>query len=353
MYEDITYESLKEEMLQEITLTDKREGSFVSDMISAAAMEGEKAYTALRQAIALFFKQDVKGEYADRFAAEYDIIRKMGTKAEGEVTFTGEPGAVIQSGTMCTTASGMVFLTVTEGIIREDGTVTLPAIAENVGDNYNILSGYINALPVAIKDVTAVTNANIFVGGTDVETDEELMERLLLRLRTPATSGNKYHYMQWAMEVNGIGDAQVFPLEDGPGTVGVMPITSGGRAPDVDILDAVYAHIEEQRPIGATVSVYAPEEVMITVNAGIETTSAISLESVTAAYKSLFAAHIRNGVFKENKVDYYYCLSMFYSIPGVVAVRSFQLNGGTANINIGAKQIQVAGEVTITEVAPE
>ncbi|MBR4934499.1 MAG: baseplate J/gp47 family protein [Anaerotignum sp.] len=353
MYDDITYESLKEEMLQEITLTDKREGSYVNDMISTSAMEGEKAYAALRHVISIFFKQDAKGEYADKFAGEYGIVRKMGTKAEGEVTFTGEPGAVIPSGTMCTTASGLVFLTTVEGTIGEDGTVTVPAIAENVGDNYNILAGYINTLPVAIKDVTAVTNARIFVGGTDVETDEELMERLLLRLRTPATSGNKYHYMQWALEVNGVGDAQVFPLENGPGTVGVMPITSGGRAPDQDILDAVYAHIEEQRPIGATVRVYAPSEVMITVNAGIEITSAVSLESVTAAYKSLFAAHIRNGVFKENKVDYYYCLSMFYNIPGVVAVRSFALNGGTANINIGAKQIQVAGEVTITEVEPE
>lgn len=33
MYEDRLYEVLKEEMLQEITQTDKREGSFVNDII--------------------------------------------------------------------------------------------------------------------------------------------------------------------------------------------------------------------------------------------------------------------------------------------------------------------------------
>lgn len=353
MYEDITYESLREEMLKEITLTDKREGSFVSDIVSTSAMEGEKVYAALRQAISLFFKVDVKGEFADRFAEEYDIYRKEGTKAEGEVTFTGEVGVEIPLGTMCTTASNLIFLTTAAGVIGEDGTVTLPAEAEEIGDKYNILAGYINDLPVAIRDVTAVTNHEIFLGGSNVENDEELMERLLLHLRTPATSGNTYHYMQWALEVDGVGDAKIFPLDDGPGTVGVMPITSSGRAPDQDILDAVYAHIEEERPIGATVSVYAPTEVMISINAEIEITTAVTLASVTAAYKSLFDAYIRNGVFNLTTVDYYRCLSMFYDISGVTSVKSFTMNGGTESITIREKQIQVAGDVVITEVDAE
>ena len=27
----------------------------------------------------------------------------------------------------------------------------------------------------------------------------------------PATSGNVYHYMQWAREVAGVGDSKIFP----------------------------------------------------------------------------------------------------------------------------------------------
>ena len=353
MFEDITFESLREEMLDEITLTDKREGSFVGDIVSSSAMKGEQVYADLRRVVSIFFKTDCGGEFADRFAEEYDIYRKEGTKAEGSVTFTGEIGVEIPLGTMCATASGLIYLTTNSGVIGEDGKVTLPVEAEEVGDKYNILAGYINNLPVAIRDVTGVTNASNFIGGSNVETDEELMARLLLRLRTPATSGNKYHYMQWALEVDGVGDAQVFPLENGPGTVGVMPITSSGRAPDQDILDAVYANIEEKRPIGATVSVYAPEEVMISINAEIEITTAVTLSSVTMAYKSLFDAYIRSGVFTMPTVDYYRCLSMFYDIPGVTSVKTFTMNGGTGNISIGAKQIQVAGEVTVTEVDAE
>ena len=44
MYEDRLYEALKEEMLQEITQTDKREGSFVNDIISTSAMKGEEVW---------------------------------------------------------------------------------------------------------------------------------------------------------------------------------------------------------------------------------------------------------------------------------------------------------------------
>lgn len=353
MYENMTYEFLKAEMLEEITQTDKREGSYANDMLSPGAMEGEKLYAELRKLVSIFFKTDCTGEYVDKFASEYDIYRKEGTKAEGEVTFTGETGVEIPVGTLVATASGLMFLTMQDGTIGEDGTVTLPVEAEDVGDKYNILAGYINTLPVSIRDVTAVTNTEIFIGGSDVETDEELLGRLLLRLRTPATSGNTYHYLQWALEVDGVGDAKVFPLDDGPGTVGVMPITSSGRAPDQDILDEVYNHIEEERPIGATVSVYAPTEVMVAITAEIEITAAVTLSSVKAAYTALFDAYIKNSVFKLTTVDYYKCLSMFYDISGVVSVKTFSMNGGSESITIGDKQIQVTGDVVITEVVSE
>ena len=68
MYEDRLYEALKEEMLQEITQTDKREGSFVNDIISTSAMKGEEVWAELSRAVGVFFKKDCTGEYCDRFA---------------------------------------------------------------------------------------------------------------------------------------------------------------------------------------------------------------------------------------------------------------------------------------------
>ena len=120
-----------------------------------------------------------------------------------------------------------MFVTTEVGSIGANGTVSVPVEAEDIGDKYNILAGYINTLPVAVRDVTGVANDTAFIGGAEAETDEELIDRLLLRLRTPATSGNAYHYLQWALEVEGVGNAKVFPLDNGPGTVGYADYLGG------------------------------------------------------------------------------------------------------------------------------
>ena len=347
MYENKTYEALKEEMLQEITLTDKREGSFVNDMLSTAALQSEKLYVELEHTLAVAFLQNCVGEDADEKAQEEGLSRKAGTKAKGRVTFTGEVGKDITEGTLCGTAGGLQFATTQTGQIGADGTATLPVEAEEIGDKYNVLAGYINTLSVGMNGVTGVSNAEGTLGGAEEETDAELIARILLKKRTPATSGNKHHYLQWALEVNGVGNAKIFPLDNGPGTVGVMPITSGGRAADEEILQSVREHIEEQRPIGATVSVYAPQEVLLSVSAVVAISADTTLSAVQEAYRKEFEAYIKEGVFRLQVIDYYKCLSMFYEISGVMSVTAFRLNGGTESVSIGEKQIQVCGAISV------
>lgn len=347
MYENETYEALKEEMLKEIALVDKREGSFVNDMLSTAALQGERLYVAMEHALAVAFLKSCTGEDAEEKAQEEGLTRKAGTKAKGEVTFTGEAGKEIPAGTLVGTASGLFFVTMEAAVTDEGGTVTVEVEAESIGDNYNVLAGYINNIPVAVGGATAVTNASGTLGGSEEETDAELVARTLLKKRTPATSGNAYHYLQWALEVDGIGNARVFPLDNGAGTVGVMPITSSGRAPDSDILEAVKKNIEAQRPIGADVSVYAPTEVMIQTAATVTISSDTTIAAVKKAYTEKLEAYIKGGVFLLQVVDYYKCLSLFYEIAGVVSVQSFAINGEEESVSIGEKQIQVMGEVLV------
>lgn len=349
MYEEQTYEAIKTKMLAEITQTDKREGSFVNDMLSPAALACETLYTALEHTLAVAFLQNCTGTDADAKAAEEGLTRKAGTKASGEATFTGEAGVQIPAGSLCATVGGLCFATTEAGEIGEAGSVTLAIEAAEAGDAYNVLAGYISILPIDIRGVSGVTNSEGTLGGAEEETDTALIERILLKKRTPATSGNKYHYLQWALEADGVGNAKIFPLDNGAGTVGVMPITAAGRAPDDDILAAVSQNIEEQRPIGATVSVYAPTEVLLSVSAVLTLTGDTTLATVKEAYRTLFSEYIKGSVFRLSTVDYYKCLSMFYEITGVSGVTSFLLNGGEESIAIGEKEIQVCGEITVTE----
>ncbi len=130
--------------------------------------------------------------------------------------------------------------------------------------------------------------------GTDPESDEALYGRIHAHLSRPATSGNAYHYEQWALEVAGVGAARVFPLWNGAGTVKVVLVdggmepasrvfplwngagtvkvvlVDGGMEPaSAEIVAAVQAHIEANRPIGATVTVAAAAPLSINVTAAV------------------------------------------------------------------------------------
>lgn len=347
MYEDKTYENIRDEILSKVTLTDTREGSFASDVVSPISYEMEKTYNQFDRMLGIVFLDTSAGTYIDDRGKEYGIIRKEGTCAKGEVTFTGEKDVEIPIGTLCATVGGLMFEVLEGGVIPEGGTITLPVEAQEPGDKYNVLAGSVRVLPTSIFGVTAVTNDAKMLGGSERETDAELVERILLKLQSPATSGNVYHYKLWAMNVEGVGNVKVFPLDNGPGTVTVMPITSSGRSPDEEIIQRVEEYIEEQRPIGATVTVMAPAEKMINVAASVEITTAVTVETVKEAYGKLLEEYIKSSVFKLSTVDYFKCLSMFYDIEGVVSVKTFTINGGTESISIGEKEIQVTGSIDI------
>lgn len=349
MYEEKTYEAIRDGILERVTATDKREGSFVSDMVSPISYELESVYNQFDRMLGVMFLDTSAGEYIDKRGEEYGILRKEGSKAKGECTFYGSEYTEIPVGTLCATAGGLLYEVQEGGTIDESGEITLPIIAEQIGDRYNVLTGSIHILPVEIFGVTRISNANKLLGGTERETDNELVERILMRLQAPATSGNAYHYRMWAMDVEGVGNARIFPLDNGPGTVTVLPITSSHRSPDAEIIQKVTAYIEEMRPIGATVTVQAPTERLINVAATVEISTATTIEKVRRKYTELMEAYIKGSVFRLGRVDYYRCLSMFYDIEGVTAVNTFRMNGGTDSIDIDEKEIQVMGTVEVYE----
>lgn len=126
--------------------------------------------------------------------------------------------------------------------------------ADAVGRAYNIRAGELTQMVNTISGLESWSNADAD-GGTDEETDAALCARLYEHLQKPATSGNTYHYERWAKEVNGVGDAKVTPLWNGPGTVKVLIVGPDKEPVSSEIVTACAAYIDAQRPIGATVTV--------------------------------------------------------------------------------------------------
>lgn len=80
--------------------------------------------------------------------------------------------------------------------------------------------------------------------GYEAETDEAYYQRFLVRLQTPPTSGNQYHYLSWAMEAPGVGGVQVYPLDRGDNTVGVVLIDQFGKPASRELVEQVQTYID-------------------------------------------------------------------------------------------------------------
>lgn len=347
MYEDITPESIEEAILAGITRFDTREGSFARTLIAPASYEIWKGYTALEGVPDMIFITEQSGQYIDKKAADFGLTRKPGVKAAGSITLNGRSGTVVPAGKVFLTPDGLGYTLDAQAVIPSGGSVSGTITAQEVGEIYNVGAGEISVQQSPLSGLTSFA-AGETSGGVDEETDAQLVERYYDYIRKPATSGNVYQYEQWAESVTGVGQAKIFPLWDGPGTVKV--VISGqdyGVAPP-DTVEACAAYIESVRPIGATVTVESAQALPISVTAAVVIDATTTKEGVKAAFTASANDYLRSITFQKDEVVYNRLLFLLLDIDGVQDVTSMTVNGGTDNIAIGDAQIPTLAGVVIS-----
>lgn len=330
------------------TEADKREGTWTADNLQAVANELARIYdqdieTILPQA----FVATADGENLDKACSDYGITRRQATAAEVLVTLTGTPGFYYW---LEVYADELAFL-VPEAIqIPNSGTVTAVAVCMVTGEVGNVAAGTISK--ASDRRITKVTNAMDATGGYDRETDEVLRERTLEHIRTPANSGNIAHYVQWAKEISGVHKVKVYDLARGAGTVDVVIIADDNTVPPPKLLEEVLENIETQRPIGADVQVLSAEAVDLVVEAQVIVQPGYTAEGVkNSLYKEL-KAYCEGIAFASGTISYLGIANRIFSCPGVVDVTAYTVNGGTASIQLQARQFPVAQQPVISvEVA--
>lgn len=172
------------------------------------------------------------------------------------------------------------------------------------------------------------------------------------RLSLPITSGNANHYIQWAKEVAGVSYASCIPLWNGNGTVKVV-IAGADKGPvDEEIITACAAHIEAEKPIGATVTVVSVTEMALPVSAAITLLEGYTTTDVTNQLTAAVAELLTGQVFGQaSSIPYSRFLACLLQCPGVADYSSFTVNGGTAAVSVAAEAVPVVGTVTVTETA--
>lgn len=345
MFSDKTFESIRDNILNNISATlDKREGSFTHDMVSSVAGELAKAYINMSDVLSLGFIEDNFDTYLDKRVSEFGVYRKEGTKAIGEIKVEGREGAIITNGTLV--KAGDLYFTVLNDIeLPEDNIIYVEA--NEVGYKYNLLANTEFELVEKNDRIIKLINESDFKNGVDVESDEDLRKRFIKVVNNPSTSGNKSHYEEWALEVDGVGRAIVYPLWNGNGTVKVMIVGNDNKPVTEEIVENCKLHIEENMPIGCQLTIATPSLLDVSVKATLELKEGYDLEDVKLDFESRLAEYL-----KEVTTDLVYSkvYGLLVNHLGVEDITELTINDSNTNISISEDKIINISEVKLSEV---
>jgi len=182
--------------------------------------------------------------------------RKGAALAGGTIGFLGTPGVVIAAGTVVVSASGDTYETL-DWLTLPDVPLQPAAVAAralNPGASGNQDSGTILSLQVPQSGVQNVVQVIDLRGGYDAETDEELRNRVLERIRKPPMGGDGDDYVQWSLSIPSVTRAWCAPRELGPGTVTLRFMVDAlrpenGGFPLPEDVDVVKAYLDTVRPV--------------------------------------------------------------------------------------------------------
>ncbi|MEO3944110.1 baseplate J/gp47 family protein [Gorillibacterium sp. CAU 1737] len=353
MYESETYDAILQRMLDRVPgELDKRQGSVLYDALAPAAAELAQAYAGLDAVARLISATTSSGEFLTRKAQDDGMERKAASPAKRKGTFADSKGQPLDVPLGARFArEDIVFFVESK---RGSGDFVLEC--EQAGTVGNGITGTL--LPVDyVPGLAKAELGDLLVPGEDVETDESLRKRYLDRNRNPATSGNKAQYRAWALDYPGVGEVQVLPLWDGPGTVKVVILDAMHLPASESLVAELQAYLdpspglgEGKAPLGAVVTVEAAEPVVIPLKAMILRNGSRTLAQIQEDIEREFAAYLKGIAFgNDPSVKVAKVGALLLDVPGIQDYSLLQVADGTANIPISAGQVAVPGAVTLLE----
>jgi uncharacterized phage protein gp47/JayE len=205
-----------------------------------------------------FLPDTAETEWIDRHGliwlvnSDNTVGRKNATFATGTATVTGTAGVQIPIASELISTNNINFET-TELIVVNVVATPVKIRATNPGIVGNLLTGEPLTFDPSIPDVDPIATILELHGGSEEETDEELRQRVLKRIRQPPMGGAVYDYEAWALAVPGVTRAWA-AQEMGIGTATVRFMMDDKRADndgvplEEDVID-VTKYIDYRRPV--------------------------------------------------------------------------------------------------------
>ena len=334
-------------------------GTFTYDFSTAVSILAQKYEVEIEKIWQFFNVDNLEGDLLElRTKQLKGILRKSGTRAVGEITVTGNGSVTI--GDLFETTNAVQFRATETKKITDVGTVKIEAV--DVGEIGNVGAGSITLMPVTIQGIKTVKNDKSTYDGFEAESDDSLRERYYIAVRTPATSGNIYHYKQWAREMVGVGDCKVFPLWNGKNTVKVVIIDGNRQPASDDLVKKVQDYIDPvgddgatwgagygTAPIGAYCTIKSAAAKEIEVNVKVVKESNVTLEELETRLKKSIVEFLKEVAFQKDYVSYSLIADTILKTSGVAEWVELTVNGGTNNVTLEVEEVAVLKSVNVYE----
>ena len=213
-------------------------------------------------------------DFLDNLAIFKGVTRNPATPATTTLRFTlsavRDTATGIPQGTRVSTAGATYFATDVYAEIPAGSTaVDVPATCTVAGtDGNGFAAGELATIVDPIPYVASVTNTTATEGGAEIESDDDLAERVFLAPGAYSTAGPEDGYLYHAKAYSAaIGDV-VATSNQAAGTVDIVFIMADGGTPGEEMIEGLEGYLQGKtiRPMTDLVRVAAPQEVTYTIN---------------------------------------------------------------------------------------
>lgn len=213
-------------------------------------------------------------DFLDNLANFKGVTRNPATPATTTLRFTlsavRDTATGIPQGTRVSTAGATYFATDVYAEIPAGSTaVDVPATCTVAGtDGNGFAAGELATIVDPIPYVASVTNTTATEGGAEIESDDDLAERVFLAPGAYSTAGPEDGYLYHAKAYSAaIGDV-VATSNQAAGTVDIVFIMADGSTPGEEMIEGLEGYLQGKtiRPMTDLVRVAAPQEVTYTIN---------------------------------------------------------------------------------------
>lgn len=349
-------EDIKRNFLDEIpSKYEKRKGTFLWDIVKAISIRISEVYDSLNSVKSELDIDNLEGNKLEKYINQRTAIeRKKATYSTGILNIKGN--GAIKRGDLFETDGYLQFESIEDKRIKGEDKVLIKA--KNTGTEGNVIAGSITKMPITIQGITGCINEKETTGGYDEESDLDLKTRYFEHLRTPATSGNIYHYLKWAKEVEGVGLAKIYPLWDGNNTVKIVIIDNNRKPASESLVEKVQEYIdpesegkgEGRAPIGAFCTVVSADAIRINISVKLTIIDGADPGNIKTKIEDEINNYLASIAFSSTLLSYSIVGARILNVAGILRYEELKING-TINENLTCNESEVflLNEVILVE----